>query len=84
MSPDGTLAGTALEEWDRKLAEGAHALGKDWHRTSKYKQYLEEAGVCGHRGDEVRVAGGAVGEGSETQNAGVAGAGEFLVSVAGA
>ncbi len=38
------LVGTALEEWDRKLAEGVKVLGKDWHSVSKYKQYMEEAG----------------------------------------
>jgi hypothetical protein len=44
MSPDNTLAGSAIEEWDRKLAAGVRALGKDWHRVSKYKSYMEEAG----------------------------------------
>jgi trans-aconitate methyltransferase len=44
QSPDGTLAGTTLEEWERKLAEGAKALWKDFQRFSKYKQYMEEAG----------------------------------------
>jgi hypothetical protein len=43
-SPDGTLAGSRLEEWDAKIAAGSRALGKDWHRTSKYKSYMEEAG----------------------------------------
>jgi hypothetical protein len=42
--PDDSLAGTQLEEWDRKIAAAAKALGKDWHRSSKYKSYLEEAG----------------------------------------
>ncbi len=37
QSPDSMLAGMALEEWDRKLAEGMKVLEKDWHSVSKYK-----------------------------------------------
>lgn len=44
MCPDNTLAGSKLEEWDRKLGEGVRAMGKDWHQAQKYKSYMEEAG----------------------------------------
>jgi hypothetical protein len=44
MSPDETLSGSKMEEWAYKIAEGARALGKDWHRVEKYKEYMKEAG----------------------------------------
>jgi SAM-dependent methyltransferase len=44
MSPDDTMKGSAIEEWDRKIAAGARALGKDWQQTTNYKSYMEEAG----------------------------------------
>lgn len=38
------MKGTTLERWVDLILKGSNALGKDWTRVSKYKQYLEEAG----------------------------------------
>ena len=41
---DDSLKDTALENWISLLLAGATNLGRDWTCTTKYKQYMEEAG----------------------------------------
>lgn len=41
---DDSWEGTALKNLCRLLMDGSAALGKDWHRVPKYKEYLEELG----------------------------------------
>ncbi len=41
---DDTMKGTALGEWCSMLIEGAAKLGKDWTCTSKFQQWMIDAG----------------------------------------
>lgn len=43
-SVDDSLNGTALGEWCPKMIAGAKVLGKDWTCTTKYQEYMEDAG----------------------------------------
>jgi hypothetical protein len=40
-----TLEGTALEMWTTKLIEAASKCGQDWTCSTRYKQYMEDAGL---------------------------------------
>ncbi|KAL3423929.1 methyltransferase domain-containing protein [Phlyctema vagabunda] len=41
---DDSWQGTALQRWMGLLLDGAEALGKDWKRVPKYKEYMRNAG----------------------------------------
>ena len=43
-SVDGTVEGTAFEEWNKVVVEGAKKLGRDWHCVRNYKRWFEEIG----------------------------------------
>lgn len=40
LSNDGTVHGTALENWNIKVVEGAKLLGKDWWSVPHYAKVL--------------------------------------------
>lgn len=44
VSDDGTLDGTPLDFWCKKIVEGAAALGRDIRMPLKYKKWMQEAG----------------------------------------
>ena len=43
-SIDDSLEGTALGKWSPMLIAGAEVLGKDWTCTTKYEDYMRDAG----------------------------------------
>lgn len=43
-SPDGTLEGTSLQEWQRLMVEGLRNLGKDFEKVKEYGSYMRDAG----------------------------------------
>lgn len=42
---DDTVIGTHFERWNTLMLEATAALGKDWSRAGKYKEYFEEMGL---------------------------------------
>ena len=38
------MKGTSTERWADLMLKAVEALGKDWTRVSKYKQFFQEAG----------------------------------------
>jgi hypothetical protein len=43
-SIDETFKGTRIESWVQHMMRGSVALGTEWTRVAKYKEYFEEAG----------------------------------------
>ncbi|KAH8672025.1 S-adenosyl-L-methionine-dependent methyltransferase [Tricladium varicosporioides] len=43
-SIDGTGDGTAVQQWNAKICDGARKIGRDWHCTRNYAQFMRDAG----------------------------------------
>ncbi|RDW69217.1 hypothetical protein BP6252_08237 [Coleophoma cylindrospora] len=43
-SPDGTLEGTSLQQWQTLMVDGLRKLGKDFEKVKEYGTYMREAG----------------------------------------
>jgi SAM-dependent methyltransferase len=43
-SPDGTLEGTSLGQWQSLMVDGLKNLGKDFGKVKEYGQYMKDAG----------------------------------------
>ena len=41
---DSSWDGTELKRWVTLTLEGANALGMDWHKVGRYKEWIEGAG----------------------------------------
>ena len=44
VSVDGTLEGTAIDEWNRRVIDGGQKLGRDLTKPTKYAQWCRDAG----------------------------------------
>ena len=44
QSPDGTLEGTSLQQWQTLMVEGLRNLGKDFEKVKEYGNYMFDAG----------------------------------------
>lgn len=44
LGADEKWEGSAFQHWMRLLMDGSKAMGKDWNRVPRYKEYLEEVG----------------------------------------
>jgi trans-aconitate methyltransferase len=44
QSPDGTLEGTSLQQWQNLMVEGLRNLGKDFEKVKEYGNYMRDAG----------------------------------------
>jgi trans-aconitate methyltransferase len=44
QSPDGTLEGTSLQQWQTLMVDGLRNLGGDFERVKEYRNYMRDAG----------------------------------------